>query len=189
MRCTWPRRSTSSSLELSDPSSPCWLFTSRSSVVIQVYRYNLSTHRVWAWMQLNAVSWSGWGRSSSTLPPPSGTESLTGSFSSYLLTFSFPDRSLLTSISIITIGNPHSNPKQDREHHQKCFNQVPSWQGVDAARHYQLGRLHPPHRLHPPPCGQVFLLKHAEILFHYPLLYPGAFTFDNNNHPQLSLQL
>ena len=35
MRCTWPRRSTSSSLELSDPSSPCSPSTSRSSVVIQ----------------------------------------------------------------------------------------------------------------------------------------------------------
>ena len=48
----------------------------------------------------------------STLPPPSGTESLTGSFSSYLLTFSFPDRSLLTSISIIRLGTLTAIPNK-----------------------------------------------------------------------------
>ena len=65
-------------------------------------------------MQLNVVSWSGWGRSSSTLQPPSGTESRTGSFSSYSLTFSFPDKFLSTSISIVRLGTLTAIPNKIR---------------------------------------------------------------------------
>ena len=111
-------------------------------------------------------------------------------FSSYLLTFSFPDKFLSTSISIVRLGTLTAIPNKIRSTLKNVLIRfqagkvlmllaISSW----VAFTLPIGYIHPP----------VVRYFSSDILrflltIHF-YLSPAALTFDNNNHPQLSLQL
>ena len=111
-------------------------------------------------------------------------------FSSYLLTFSFPDKFLSTSISIVRLGTLTAIPNKIWSSLKNVLIRfqagkvlmllaISSW----VAFTLPIGYIHPP----------VVRYFSSDILrflltIHF-YLSPAALTFDNNNHPQLSLQL